>query len=49
MYQAPVHHKKLGHAPSISNGANLAPHLIKIDFAVFPAANLYFLYCLTAK
>ena len=33
----------------ISKGANLAPHDIRIDFAVFPAASLYFLYCLTAK
>lgn len=34
---------------ALSNGANLAPQLIRIDFAVFPAASLYFLYCLTAK
>ena len=34
---------------AMSNGASLAPHEIKIDFAVFPAASLYFLYCLTAK
>ena len=33
----------------ISNGASLAPQEIRIDFAVFPAANLYFLYCFTAK
>ena len=30
----------------MSNGASLAPQLIRIDFAVFPAANLYFLYCI---
>ena len=34
---------------SISKGANLAPQEINIDFAVLPAASLYFLYCLTAK
>ena len=33
----------------ISKGANLAPQLIRMDLAVFPAASLYFLYCLTAK
>ena len=33
----------------ISNGASLAPQEIRIDFAVFPAASLYFLYCFTAK
>ena len=33
----------------ISNGANLAPQEIRMDFAVLPAASLYFLYCRTAK
>ncbi len=33
----------------MSNGANLAPQLTSMDFAVLPAASLYFLYCLTAK
>ena len=30
-------------------GTEWAPQEIKIDFAVLPAANLYFLYCRTAK
>ena len=34
---------------SILNGANLTPTDINIDFAVFPAANLYMEYCLYAK
>ena len=34
---------------SISKGARRAPQEIRIDFAVLPAANLYFLYCFTAK
>ena len=34
---------------AISNGANLAPQLIKIDLAVFPAASLYLRYWRTAK
>jgi hypothetical protein len=33
----------------MSNGARRAPQEIKMDFAVLPAASLYFLYCLTAK
>ena len=34
---------------ALSKGASLAPQEIRIDFAVLPLANLYFLYCLTAK
>ena len=33
----------------MSNGASLAPQEIRMDFAVLPAASLYFLYCRTAK
>ena len=33
----------------ISKGARRAPQEILIDLAVLPAANLYFLYCRTAK
>ena len=33
----------------MSKGAKRAPHEIKIDLAVLPAASLYFLYCFTAK
>ena len=32
-----------------TNNYNLAPQEIRIDFAVLPAASLYFLYCLRAK
>lgn len=34
---------------SISKGASLAPQEIRIDFAVFPAANLYFFILLHCK
>ena len=34
---------------AISKGASLAAQEIRIDFEVFPAANLYLAYCLTAK
>ena len=34
---------------AISKGASLAAAEMRIDFAVLPAASLYFLYCLTAK
>ena len=39
----------ISRSSAISNGDSLAPQDTRIDFAVFPAANLYFLYCLTAK
>jgi hypothetical protein len=29
----------------MSNGASRAPQEIRMDFAVLPAASLYFLYC----
>ena len=34
---------------ALSKGASLAPQEIRIDLAVLPAANLYFLYWRTAK
>ena len=33
----------------MSKGESLTPHESSTDFALFPAASLYFLYCLTAK
>ena len=39
----------ISRSSAISKGARRAPQLILILLAVLPAANLYFLYCRTAK